>query len=764
LIRKDIPRSDETPAAVPADSGDEELLTSEDLFGDLVDAPLAPAPAKAAGRSGPVKVRVAEKAGPEVKGPQAADVPPEEMASLIDAFGPGPSTAPPPEAPIASGGAEVDALLEKLSAHEAPAPRLEPAPPPPNEQPRAKEIPTPVEAGPPDHETEEDLGLLLDQLGDEEPQELPAAEPIPDAGSEPTEEPVAASLPEPLEEPVVAAMPEAPEEPVVAAKPEAFADDVAIATEPTEEGVERAEVSPSSPSPTPLAAADGEEVGRLLDVFSEHGEEPVPTAPPDGEQASLVDSLGPAEMQEAPTDEAPPPPELATPAESGATAEEDLDEVLARFLPTVSPPVDAGPPVTALKFQAAEPSVEAPKETRTVIDLAALADEALSLPLTRPGVPLGANEPAPQPSAVSPPDSYGPYRLLERIAAGGMAEVFRAKRSGVEGFEKVVAVKRILPHLSDNKEFVDMFIDEAKMVAGLSHPNIVQIFDLGRIERTYFIAMEYVHGRDLRTILKRAKEKGLRIPLDLSVLIISKVCSALEYAHRKKDENGQPLRIVHRDISPQNILISFEGEVKLTDFGIAKATSKATDTDRGALRGKLLYMSPEQASGHALDRRSDVFSLGVVFYEMITDVKPFLGTSEKGILQLVRECRFEPARSLNPKISEKLEGVVTRALVKDPDERYQDASEMYRDLERVLHERQPPAATELARFMEILFEGGEAPAAPQIEVPEPQNEVDIEIDLDSGEPQLAESPEGGEPPKDPQGIGKLLKRLGIKQR
>jgi serine/threonine protein kinase len=399
-----------------------------------------------------------------------------------------------------------------------------------------------------------------------------------------------------------------------------------------------------------------------------------------------------------------------------------------------------------------------------VIDLAALADEALSLPLTRPGVPLVATEPQGRPSETSPPDAYGPYRLLERIAAGGMAEVFRAKRSGVEGFEKVVAVKRILPHLSDNKEFVEMFIDEAKMVAGLSHPNIVQIYDLGKIERTYFIAMEYVHGKDLRTILKQAKEKGLRIPLDLSVLIISKVCSALEYAHRKKDESGLPLKIVHRDISPQNILISFEGEVKLTDFGIAKATSKATDTDRGALRGKLLYMSPEQASGHPLDKRSDVFSLGVVFYEMITDVKPFLGTSEKGILQLVRECRFEPVRSLNPRISERLEGVITKALVKDPEERYQDASEMYRDLERVLHERQPPAATELARFMEILFEGGDAPAEEQAAAPEARADGDIEIDLDSGEPRLAPSSEKGEPPKDPQGIGKLLKRFGIKQR
>ena len=230
-----------------------------------------------------------------------------------------------------------------------------------------------------------------------------------------------------------------------------------------------------------------------------------------------------------------------------------------------------------------------------------------------------------------------------------MAEVFRAKRTGVEGFEKVLAVKRILPHLSDNKEFVEMFIDEAKMVAGLTHPNIVQIFDLGKIEKTYFIAMEYVHGKDLRTILKRAKEKGLRhSPRPLGADHQPRLLRPRVRPPQEGRRTGEPLKIVHRDISPQNILISFEGEVKLTDFGIAKATSKATTTDRGALRGKLLYMSPEQASGNPMDRRSDVFSLGVVFYEMITDPKPFLGTSEKGILEMVRECRDRAAPGAQP--------------------------------------------------------------------------------------------------------------------
>ncbi|MGH9337526.1 MAG: serine/threonine-protein kinase [Vicinamibacteria bacterium] len=213
---------------------------------------------------------------------------------------------------------------------------------------------------------------------------------------------------------------------------------------------------------------------------------------------------------------------------------------------------------------------------------------------------------------------YGRYSLLERVATGGMAEVFRAKRKGVEGFEKVVAVKRILPHLSSNKDFVDMFIAEAKMVASLSHPNIVQIFDLGKIDDTYYIAMEFVEGKDLRTILTRARNRGTLPGVDLAALIAGKVGAALEYAHRHRDSDGRELRIVHRDVSPQNILVSDEGEVKLVDFGIAKAATKASHTDSGSLRGKLLYMSPEQAWGRALDKRSDLFALGAVFFEILT--------------------------------------------------------------------------------------------------------------------------------------------------
>jgi serine/threonine protein kinase len=361
-------------------------------------------------------------------------------------------------------------------------------------------------------------------------------------------------------------------------------------------------------------------------------------------------------------------------------------------------------------FPAAPPPPAPVPPDHLALDLAAVAEQAFAEtpPHGTPVARTASREPHWRDAV------YGPYELLERVAVGGMAEVFKAKRTGVEGFEKIVAVKRILHHLSDNQEFVDMFVDEAKIVAGLTHPNIVQIFDLGRLESSYYIAMEYVHGRDLRTILRRAKDRGLKMPLDLALRVASLVAAALEYAHRKKDDRGRPMEIVHRDVSPQNILISFEGEVKLTDFGIAKAASKASTTDRGALRGKLLYMSPEQAWGRAMDRRSDLFSLGLVLYETITDQKPFLGTSagsEVSILEAVRQCRIVPPREVSPRIPEELDRLVMKALARDPEDRFQDAAEMARGLERVLRDRPSPTAHEMTRFLEILFDREERGAA-----------------------------------------------------
>ena len=249
-----------------------------------------------------------------------------------------------------------------------------------------------------------------------------------------------------------------------------------------------------------------------------------------------------------------------------------------------------------------------------------------------------------------------------------------------------------------------MFVDEAKMVAGLSHPNIVQIFDLGRIETSYYIAMEYVHGRDLRTIVKRARERGTPAPIPLALFVTSRVCLALEYAHRKKDERGRPMLIVHRDVSPQNILISFEGDVKLADFGIAKAASKAPTTDRGALRGKLLYMSPEHAWGRPIDRSADLFSLGVVLYELLTDQKPLAADPARSVLDVVREARVIPPSSVNPEVPAAVERIVLRALAREPEDRYQDASEMLSEIDGVLRNPPSPSSADLGRFVSGLFD------------------------------------------------------------
>jgi serine/threonine protein kinase len=533
-------------------------------------------------------------------------------------------------------------------------------------------------------------------------------------------------------------------------------------------------------APAPSAAADPER----------HTTEPEPAAivksareapirEEDAERLlAVLDAAGPGSGPASADPQAPAKPPRKTPADEADRLLAELqagsapapppvfrEEKLASLLAELEPPLSH----RLAKFQAASPKGSA--SAAEGVDLAAVAEDALGLARTLAEVePAGAAPPAdaaPEPAGVAAAVQYGPYRLLERVAVGGMAEVFKAKRSGVEGFEKVVAVKRILPHLSDNKEFVDMFVDEAKVVAGLAHPNIVQIFDLGKLEKSYYIAMEYVHGRDLRSIQKRAAERGLRVPLDLSVLIVSKVCAALEYAHRKRDDEGRPMLMVHRDISPQNILISFEGDVKLTDFGIAKAATKATTTDRGALRGKLLYMSPEQAWGKPIDRRSDLFSLGIVCYELLTDAKPFLGSSEMSILEMVRECRVAAPGSLNPRIPQSLERVVMKALERDAEVRYQDAGELGKDLERVLLERRPPAAPDLARLMELLFDEGErgvAQAAEQRHA-EPSGVARLEVELEGapagqghGEPDATLPPV----PREPLSVEQLLKRFGKK--
>ncbi len=301
-------------------------------------------------------------------------------------------------------------------------------------------------------------------------------------------------------------------------------------------------------------------------------------------------------------------------------------------------------------------------------------------------------------------EKYGQYELIEKIATGGMAELFKARRINVEGFEKIVAIKRILPHLAEDKEFITMFIDEAKLAAQLTHQNIVQIYDLDKVNGSFYIAMEYVKGKNARAALHKLKKRGNILPIEITLFIISKVCSALDYAHRRRDFQNRLLNIVHRDVSPQNILLSYEGEVKLVDFGIAKAATKASQTQAGALKGKILYMSPEQAWGKKVDKRSDIYSIGIVLYEMLAGKRLFSGSSEIDILEKVRKSIVTKPSELNPRVTEELDRIVIKALAKDPKDRYQNASDMQHDIENLLFSTKLKARKySLAHLMKFLF-------------------------------------------------------------
>jgi serine/threonine protein kinase len=286
---------------------------------------------------------------------------------------------------------------------------------------------------------------------------------------------------------------------------------------------------------------------------------------------------------------------------------------------------------------------------------------------------------------VKKPIPFGKYYLLERVNVGGMAEVFKAKTFGVEGFERLLAVKRILPNIAEDEEFITMFIDEAKIAVQLNHANIAQIFDLGKVEGSFFIALEYVHGKDVRAIFDRCRSLSETMPVPQACFMVMKVCEGLDYAHNKRDSAGREMHLVHRDVSPQNVLISYEGEVKLVDFGIAKAAGKASKTQAGILKGKFGYMSPEQVRGLPLDRRSDIFSVGIVLYELLTGERLFTGESDFSTLEKVRNVEILPPSAYNRKIPEQLEQIVLKALAKDVDDRYHNAIDLHDDLQAFMY-------------------------------------------------------------------------------
>lgn len=298
--------------------------------------------------------------------------------------------------------------------------------------------------------------------------------------------------------------------------------------------------------------------------------------------------------------------------------------------------------------------------------------------------------------------TFGRYRLLERIGQGGMAEVFKAKSCGVEGFEKIVVIKRILPELATSQEFVDMFIHEAKLAVRLSHANVVQVFDLGiapaaeepgdpaDASAAYYMAMEYVAGLDLATLLSMCRRQNVPIPIEMAIYVAAEVAKGLDHAHRRRDEQNEPLHVVHLDVSPQNVLLSLEGEVKVTDFGIAKAQglleSRITeDTQARRLKGKYGYMSPEHAAGKSVDARSDLFSLGTVLYEMIAGVNPFSAPTPFETLRRVTASEYPPVSLLRPDVPQELVSLLQTAMAADVDDRFADAGRMYEALLTLLY-------------------------------------------------------------------------------
>jgi len=276
------------------------------------------------------------------------------------------------------------------------------------------------------------------------------------------------------------------------------------------------------------------------------------------------------------------------------------------------------------------------------------------------------------------------YNIVKKIDSGGMAEVWKGRASSIKGFEKLVAIKRVLPGLSKNKKFISMFLDEARLSLYLNHANVVQTFDIGMTENAYFIVMEWVDGTNLKGLLAIAAELGFRIPREQAAFIAIEVCKGLSHAHNRKDPKGRPLNIVHRDVSPPNILLSREGEVKLVDFGLAKAASQITSTDPGIVKGKFSYLSPEAAHGQTVDGRADVFAAGIVLWEMLGGRKLFEGETDLRTVELVRRAEIPPLRTFNPDVEPALEEIVHRALAREPRHRFQSAEQMGHELARYL--------------------------------------------------------------------------------
>jgi len=305
------------------------------------------------------------------------------------------------------------------------------------------------------------------------------------------------------------------------------------------------------------------------------------------------------------------------------------------------------------------------------------------------------------------PCRFGKYTLIRKLATGGMAELFLAIQKSMAGFEKLIVIKRILPAMNKDRAFIDMLLHEARIAATLSHPNIVQVFDVGEVDGAYFIAMEHVHGEDLRSIVRHMKKKDVvEFPLEHALSIVLGMCAGLAYSHDKRDLDGTALNIVHRDVSPQNVVVTFTGDVKVVDFGIAKSDTRLEEHSKnGHLKGKVPYMSPEQARGEPIDWRSDIFATGVILFELTTGKRLFKGTSEYDTLKLICDREFPLPSQARFGYPRELEVIVMRALAKDRTQRWQSAREMQGAIEEfVRKERLAVSTIALSKFMQDLFE------------------------------------------------------------
>jgi hypothetical protein len=313
-------------------------------------------------------------------------------------------------------------------------------------------------------------------------------------------------------------------------------------------------------------------------------------------------------------------------------------------------------------------------------------------------------EPTGSQSEIVPGQSLGKYQIIERLAAGGMAELWLARVSGMLGFEKLVVIKRILPHLASRTDFVEMFLDEARIATTLNHPNLVQTYDVGVHGKSYFMAMEYLSGQDVRSLQRELAKRGERMPFEHALNIALGIAGGLHYAHEKKDLDGKPLNIVHRDVTPQNVIVTYDGGVKLLDFGIAKASNRINETRSGSFKGKVPYMSPEACRGDELDRRTDIFSLGILLYEMTLGRRLFTGETDFRILKQIAEGEINRPCKIDPQFDPNLEQIILRALEREPGRRFATARELQEALEQWAHDRRlrmSPLA--LADYMRAIF-------------------------------------------------------------